>query len=277
MDDQIQVRSKRAQYAEVYHDVIDSRKLTINELAVFVALLRYAHRDTCEAFPSYQRLAKDLNSSKSTIRRTIESLIAKGVLLKESRYNDKGGQSSNLYTVIDDPDSWRSDEAIENDIKKMPVSSDLDRQIQASVADETDKSVINLQAKDITSIDLCQSSHGKIGEHFDMQWLKNHYDYYALVEVMSQTDADMLLGYIHDIVNSNQKTMTIEGTTLNSKTVIDRILDLNIDDLEFVLEKFSTAEQKVKNTKAYLRTIMYNAKAQSRAEINNSLRLNHVI
>ena len=62
MDDQIRVRSKRAQYAEIYYDVIDSRKLTINELAVFVALLRYAHRDTCEAFPSYERLAKGLNS-----------------------------------------------------------------------------------------------------------------------------------------------------------------------------------------------------------------------
>lgn len=277
MDDQIRVRSKRAQYAEIYHDVIDSRKLTINELAVFVALLRYAHRDTCEAFPSYQRLAKDLNSSKSTIRRTIESLIAKGVLLKEPRYNEKGGQSSNLYTVIDDPESWSSDDELENGIKKMPISSDLDRQIQAFVADETGKSVINLHPKDTTSVDLCQSSHGKIGEHFDMDWLKNHYDYHALIEVMSQSDADMLLGYIHDIVNSDQKTMTIEGTTLNSKTVIDRILDLNIDDLEFVLEKFNTAEKKIRNTKAYIRTIMYNAKAQSRAEINNSLRRNHII
>lgn len=277
MDDQIRVRSKRAQYAEIYHDVIDSRKLTINELAVFVALLRYAHRDTCEAFPSYQRLAKDLNSSKSTIRRTIESLIAKGVLLKEPRYNEKGGQSSNLYTVIDDPESWSSDDELENGIKKMPISSDLDRQIQAFVADETGKSVINLHPKDTTSVDLCQSSHGKIGEHFDMDWLKNHYDYYALIEVMSQDDADMLLGYIHDIVNSDQKTMTIEGTTLNSTTVIDRILDLNIDDLEFVLEKFNTAEKKIRNTKAYIRTIMYNAKAQSRAEINNSLRRNHII
>lgn len=272
MADEIRIKSNRARFSTIYHDVTSSGKLTIKEVGLFVALMRYANHETNEAFPSQKRLADELNTSVSTIRRTLESMAAKGVLMIEPRFNEKNAQTSNLYTIIDDPDLWLSELDLQNGIKKVPVSTSTDRQISEYEADTSDN-LIYLQEKDTTSINLCQSST----EKYSIDWLKNHYDYDALVDVMDQSDADMLMHYIYDILNSKQKTMTIEGTPLMSEGVIQHILELTHEDLEFVMDKFKSSTKKIRNTKAYIRTIMYNAKAQSNAEIKNTLHRDNVI
>lgn len=268
MADEIRI----SRFSTIYHDVTSSGKLTIKEVGLFVALMKYANHETYEAFPSQKRLANELNTSLSTIRRTLESMEAKGVLMIEPRFNEKNAQTSNLYTIIDDPDLWLSEVDLKNGIKKVPASTSTDRQISAHKVDTSDN-LIYSQEKDTTSINLCQSQK----EMYDMEWIQNHYDYDALIDVVDQADADMLLSYIYDILNSQQKTMLIEGTPLSSTMVIRRILELGIDELDFVLDKFKSTTQEIRNTKAYIRTIMYNAKSQSRAEIKNSLHRNYVI
>jgi predicted transcriptional regulator len=43
--------------------------------------------------------------SERTVRRALNDLIDEGMIIKESRYRENGGQSSNLYTLIDSNES----------------------------------------------------------------------------------------------------------------------------------------------------------------------------
>lgn len=247
--------------------------LTSAEFKVFAVLRKFANHRTGEAWPSVSTICKITGLTDPTVRKSLKSMEEKGCISVKRRYNpEKKQYNSSLYTVFANPQQWKvfQEERKEN-IKKMPAPSDLVRQNQ-STPDETDK-VVYIQEKDTISNNSCQSPEQK----YDMEWVKNHYDYEALIDVVDRSDADMLMNYIYDIINSQQKTMSIEGTPLSSDVVIKKILDLGLDDLEFVLGKFKSTMTEIRNTKAYLRTIMYNAKSQSRAEIQNSLHRDNVI
>ncbi|MDK2934969.1 MAG: hypothetical protein PWP27_2779, partial [Clostridiales bacterium] len=52
---------------------------------------------TC--FPAIKTIASDCNMSKRTVQRALNDLLEVGMIKKESRYRENGGQSSNLYTI----------------------------------------------------------------------------------------------------------------------------------------------------------------------------------
>jgi predicted transcriptional regulator len=52
---------------------------------------------TC--FPAIKTIASDCNISKRTVQRALNDLLEAGMIKKESRYRENGGQSSNLYTI----------------------------------------------------------------------------------------------------------------------------------------------------------------------------------
>lgn len=52
---------------------------------------------TC--FPAIKTIASDCNMSKRTVQRALNDLLKAGMIKKESRYRENGGQSSNLYTI----------------------------------------------------------------------------------------------------------------------------------------------------------------------------------
>ena len=255
----------------LYEDFLQAaHNLSSSEFFVLIMLKKFANYKTDDAWPSVTTLMNLTGLSKPTVLTALKGLQEKNVVVIKKRYDpDKKMYRSNLYHIISNPKNWKISK---DEIKKVPDSTTLVRQNQTKVV-ESDNNVVYLQEKDTISMNLCQSS----AEEYDMDWLHEHYDYEALVDVMDQSDADMLMNYIYDIINSKQKTMSIEGSPLSSDVVIKRILDLGLDDLEFVLDKFKSTTAEVRNTKAYLRTIMYNAKAQSNAEIKNTLHRDNVI
>lgn len=255
----------------LYDDFLQAaHNLTPSEYFVFTMLKKFANYKTNDAWPSVATLMELTGLSKPTVLTALKGLQAKNVVIIKKRYDpDKKMYRSNLYHIVSNPKNWKIPE---KETKKVPDPTTLVRQNQMTAV-ESDNNVVYLQEKDTTSINSCQSST----EKYSIDWVKNHYDYDALIDVMDQSDADMLVNYIHDVINSKKKTMSIEGTPVSSDVVIQRILDLGLDDLEFVMDKFKSSTKKIRNTKAYIRTIMYNAKAQSNAEIKNTLHRDNVI
>jgi len=61
-----------------------------------------ANKDkTC--FPAIGTIAGDMKLSRRTVERALTDLEESGFLLREHRFRSKGGKSSNLYWLIDDP------------------------------------------------------------------------------------------------------------------------------------------------------------------------------
>lgn len=50
-------------------------------------------------WPGINTIAADLHLSRSTVKRALNDLTAKGYLKKESRFRPNGSSTSNLYTV----------------------------------------------------------------------------------------------------------------------------------------------------------------------------------
>lgn len=87
------------EFFQVPNEIYDRRDISGYAKAVFVYLCRRAD-DESRAFPTYARIASDVGFSLSTARRAIEILTEKGLLLKEARFDGRGFQTSNIYTLI---------------------------------------------------------------------------------------------------------------------------------------------------------------------------------
>ncbi|TDA70490.1 MAG: helix-turn-helix domain-containing protein [Clostridia bacterium] len=79
--------------------MFDRRDINVYAKTVYIYLCRRADDDS-QAFPTYARIAEDVGASQRTVHRAIKALIAAGLLLKEARYDSRGLQTSNLYTLI---------------------------------------------------------------------------------------------------------------------------------------------------------------------------------
>ena len=52
-----------------------------------------------QSYPSYKKLSELCGCDERTVQRAIKSLVADGMIIVESRYNDDGKQTSNTYTI----------------------------------------------------------------------------------------------------------------------------------------------------------------------------------
>ncbi len=52
-----------------------------------------------KCWPGIRTIAADLKLSRSTVKRALNELTAKGYLVKEERHRPNGSNTSNLYTV----------------------------------------------------------------------------------------------------------------------------------------------------------------------------------
>ncbi|MEG2013648.1 MAG: helix-turn-helix domain-containing protein, partial [Anaerovoracaceae bacterium] len=67
-------------------------------VAVYMYLKGRSDKDG-KRYPAIGTIARELSLSRSTVKRAIEDLEHGGWLTKEQRWREKGGKSSNLYTI----------------------------------------------------------------------------------------------------------------------------------------------------------------------------------
>ena len=80
-------------FGTIYAEEIPHRAKT-----VYMYLKDRANIDG-ESWPGIKTIARDLNLSRSTVKRAIADLTEHGYLKKEPRFRENGSSSSNLYVV----------------------------------------------------------------------------------------------------------------------------------------------------------------------------------
>lgn len=66
--------------------------------AVYMYLKDRADKDG-KCWPAIKTIAKELNLSRSTVKRALDDLCQAGLLTKETRWRENGGLTSNLYRI----------------------------------------------------------------------------------------------------------------------------------------------------------------------------------
>jgi len=101
--------------ADIINQIYSANLTKRATLVVFYLVNRANKEFTC--FPGVKTIAKDCNMSVRTVQRAINDLIDAGYVKKDYRFRDNGGQSSNLYTLVLNPDDGNVDE------QKQPPST----------------------------------------------------------------------------------------------------------------------------------------------------------
>ncbi|MCX7748250.1 MAG: helix-turn-helix domain-containing protein [Clostridia bacterium] len=87
----------------VYSAQLPSRAKTV----MFYLINRSNKEFTC--FPAIPTIAKETALSERTVQRALKELCEGGFIAKTSRYRENGGQSSNLYTLLEQEDNKNTD------------------------------------------------------------------------------------------------------------------------------------------------------------------------
>lgn len=95
-------------YLQVEHRVLrDGQQFSsVHEKMIYLILASYAGASG-SAFPSHQTIADAVPCGKTTVKACLASLLEKGLIEKEERFNQHGGQTSNEYHVRPVPDAVR--------------------------------------------------------------------------------------------------------------------------------------------------------------------------
>lgn len=78
--------------------------LSKSTFKVYHVLAQHANNKTRESRLKKETIAAQIGKSESAVSRAFRELIQKGLLKREYRYNKKGEQISNLYTLLDKPE-----------------------------------------------------------------------------------------------------------------------------------------------------------------------------
>lgn len=91
----------------------DSNEIFSSDLSAYAKLVRIylarcANGDR-QAFPSYNRIAKDCGISRDTAKRAVAELEEKGWIIKKIQIKNDGEHSSNIYSLCDPPQPMKEE------------------------------------------------------------------------------------------------------------------------------------------------------------------------
>ena len=142
----IQIRDRRKfSYTRIENLIIDNVEMfDKNDLLCYMVLCRFANNETSDCFPSYKTIAEKMRVSVKTAINAIKSLESKGIIHIENRKDSKGGDTSNLYTILNFEDKIAKKE--EN--KKASSTAIDEAQNQVNSKSNYNKSIPQKDKKD---------------------------------------------------------------------------------------------------------------------------------
>jgi DNA-binding transcriptional regulator YhcF (GntR family) len=146
---------------QVYKSNISSRAKQV----MFYLINRANGEGTC--FPSIKTTASDCGVSTRTIQRTMKVLLESGFIKKDSRFREKGSQTSNLYTLqyqlVFNSVDGKKVESEEQEIELKEAEMDIvnfedykkDEKITDNIVDSKDN-CINKKSEDLNTKLICE-------------------------------------------------------------------------------------------------------------------------
>lgn len=288
----VQLASPERKYVKVYHDFLDNSFLTTEEQMIFIVLKSYVDfkEDSGEAYPSMETICKRAKMSEKRARKNINALIKKGIAKKVQR----GLTKTNLYTLSDYATMWTCDNvedvaAVADNQGVKPLTpaehiAELERmgytvQIKEKGL-ETEPTKAQNQAPFNQNLSKEQNTTDKLksqAERYTMEDIKALYEYDSLIIQYpdKQTDIDIVFDILYDTLNSTKQTIRIGGEDKPTMIVISKLMKLQPDDLIYSIDVYHQQDQRIKNVKGYLLTILYNAKEQNYLGLMNEGHFNH--
>lgn len=259
---------------------------TIYQKMMYVMLRQYID-DKKQCFPSVKTLAKECSMSVAKATEVLKELEEKKIITKTSRYLESGGQTSNIYTIHDHVkvkpkqtkpkpinDSVPEFEALTADKRKE--ASQVNQADQSNFTQDTSEiDISDLQLHDNTKDEASQAENRTekvaVQTKHSTDELKKQYDYVAMISEnpSKQEYIDICMDIISTTINSKKKNIRIQKEEIPKEKVTDKLLKLTKDDILWAIGKYEQQPTTVHYPKAYLLTLLYDAKNQRILDLQN--------
>lgn len=288
--DTIQASSPVRPFVMVYHDFLSSDLLkTSYQKMIYICLQKFINSDK-QAFPSIKTLSRMSKISETKVKKTLNELIEIGVLKKEMRYRDDGGNTSNLYTLYDSPDLWGTSEKeeaaaviqredLERAIKLVTESGYAVTQKEKEPDYHPTKDDNQTQKQDqfnlFNTTKNSEKSQEVVTERYSLEQIKVLYDYEdALIVAPSKAeDYETVMGILHDTLNSTSDQIKVAGQNRPTLAVIGKLHKLTMEHILYVIDKYreTLTTTQIKAKDKYLLSMLYNAKEQMELDVSGQV------
>ncbi len=279
----LEIQSDIKPFTMIKNAIIDSENiLSEHEKILYIVLLRYGNK----AFPSLSTLSKKCSFSKRTAQRTIDALIEKGLLKKKNRITKKNGNTSNVYTLIDNDKIWYSSKENLKENINIAILEEAVRIVEASGMKvlekekglETEPTKAQNQAPQknknnnlVSKQDTTSKIESQDLERYTLDQIHELFEYDIVVQdyPLQQNDIDSVMSILYTAMNTTKSTIRIAGEDKPTMVVIGKLMKLHKESIMYAIEMFSKQTERIKNPTAYMLTILYNAPEQFNLDIQN--------
>lgn len=281
----VQTSTPERKFIKVYIDFLNAGLLSGKEQIIFIHLKQYINfaNDTGtvrgEVYPTLATLAKNVKMSEKTVRTVLQGLQKKGIL----EIRQQGMNKPNIYKINDSAGMWKAESMEE--LKAAVDEIEEKRMIELLTAKgyyiSKEKGLVSDSSqtadtstnknydiyKEQNSTDQPKSQ----AERYKMEDIKALFDYSILIADHPEHEADLeaVLDILHEVLNSTKPTIRINGEQKPQAVVSGKLMKLTSYDIEYAIDQFHKQTGEIKNTRAYLLTILYHAREQSYLDLMN--------
>lgn len=277
-------------YVPVFKDFLCSDLLnTPHQKLLFICLKAFTDSQS-QCFPSIKTLAKMTNMSVRKIKSTLLELEEKNVLTISKRTRPDGSQTSNLYTLRDFEELWKSKDKIEvivavNQFKEEQYILYLEAHgfevRKKELADAPTKECITQAPEPILNSTTTKKESQVKFERYSLNDIRKFYEYEAMINEnpFQKMEIDSVLDLLYDTLNTTKPTVRIYGEDKPTMVVISKLMKLDKDTIMYAIEKYCKKTERIRHPKAYMLSILYTAPEQFTLDICNQVssdRVNNV-
>lgn len=281
----VQASTPERLFVKVYRDFLSSGLLNGKEQIIFIHLKQYINFtndngiNQSEVYPTLSTLAKNLKMTEKTVRTVIQSLHKKGIL----EIKQQGLSKPNIYRINDSAEMWKNGSI--NELREAVDEIEEKRMIKALIAkgyyiskekgltSTTDQSIdVSTKANNYLDMDKDSTSKPKSqGVRYSLDDVKSLFDYSILISDYpeQETDLNIVFDILYEALNATKPNIRINGEDKPQSVVAGKLMKLTHYDIEYAISKFHSQTVEIKNTRAYLLTILYHAREQSYLELMN--------
>lgn len=107
-------------------------------------------------------------------------------------------------------------------------------------------------------------------EDYSMEFIEQHYELEPkYVSTVQENSINTVKDVLYDILNTHKPVLRVMGEDKPAAVVKSRLLKLNRCDIDYAIDKYQKQVTKVHNHKAYMLTVLYQAKSQGELDISN--------
>ena len=111
-----------------------------------------------------------------------------------------------------------------------------------------------------------------IREDYSMEFIVQHYELEArYIPRGKEKQFNTVKDVLYDVLNTGKPIIRVMGEDKPAAVVKSRLLKLDRLDIDYAIEQYQKQVTKVHNHKAYMLTVLYQAKSQGELDISNQV------